>query len=73
MKLIRSGTANHTFLLADRERVLLMQLLGMYPRVPAEHHKATKSATPQTAETERLLKTHLASSSREIVKSPPPS
>jgi hypothetical protein len=60
MKLVSSGPANHTFLLADRERVLLMQLMGMYPRVPAAHHKATRAPTPQTAETERLLKDALS-------------
>jgi hypothetical protein len=56
MKLVSSGPASHVFLLAERERVLLMQLLSLYPRVPADHHKASKSATPASPETEQVLK-----------------
>ena len=60
MKLVSSGPTNHVFLLAERERVLLMQLLSLYPRVPPDHHKASKTPAPSPAETEQLLKEALA-------------
>jgi hypothetical protein len=55
MKCVNSGPGAYVFLLGKREKQLLIDLLRGYPRVPAEHHKLSKSAAEANAESQRLL------------------
>ena len=61
MKLIRATKGNLLFHVAERERTLLVELLSLYPRVPAAHQRLSNSGKiPGGEESQRLLDEALA-------------
>jgi hypothetical protein len=56
MKLLRIHDGNFEFDLAREERDLLFHLLGLYPVVPATHHRLTRDGKPSNQkENQELL------------------
>ena len=61
MKLIRTGKTRLCFHLAQREQRLLLQLLKLYPRVPATYPTLSRSGRlPEPEANQRLLNEALA-------------
>ena len=69
MKLIRATRLRLRFSLSPQEKQVLTDVLHLYPRVPATHHRVTKSApTDATKESQHLLDEALAEQRREHKK-----
>ena len=57
------------FHLGRREKLLLLEILKLYPRIPATHHQLSKSAgLPDAAASQRLLDEALAEQRAESKK-----
>lgn len=60
MKLERKHRDGFLFRLSAREKDLLFETIKLYPLVPAQHHRLTKTAAHQSDENQRLLEEALA-------------
>jgi hypothetical protein len=61
VKLIRVTKGNFTFQLGKREKLLLFQVLRLYPRIPpATFHLSKSDKLPDAEENQRLLEESLA-------------
>ena len=66
MKFLRTGRNGHVFHLGQREKLLLLQTLKLYPLVPATHHRLSQQVSgPEAAENQQLLETALAEKRQE--------
>lgn len=66
MKLLRTGKQGLVFQLAEREKLLLLETLKLYPLVPATHHRLSHEAKGEAAEeNQRLLEEALAEQRQE--------
>ena len=69
MKLIRATRHRLRFSLAPQEKQVLCDVLHLYPRVPATHHRVTRGAPSEAAkESQHLLDDALAEQRREHKK-----
>ena len=73
MKLISSRDGQLVFQLGKREKILLFELLKLYPRLPPAHQPLTKSrGLPDQVASQRLLEEalteHRAESKRQLQK-----
>jgi hypothetical protein len=59
VKLIKSGRGQYQFQLASREKDLLLQILDLYPRIPAGHQRLTKGVAKDDSN-QQLLSDFLA-------------
>lgn len=60
MNLKRVGKTGFVFQLTAREKKLLFETIGLYPLVPATHHRLSKTTTNPSEENQRLLEESLA-------------
>jgi hypothetical protein len=66
VKLIRADKGQFVFHVGNREKVLLFEILKLYPLVPASHQRLSKTAQgPAQDENQRLLEEALAEQRRE--------
>jgi hypothetical protein len=66
VKLLRAGKNGHVFHLGQREQQLLLEILKLYPLVPASHHRLSKEGeAPNADENQRLLEDSLAEQRQE--------
>ncbi|HYT61585.1 MAG TPA: DUF2017 family protein, partial [Haliangiales bacterium] len=66
MKFIKRDGDQFVFQVGKREKRLLLEVLKLYPLVPATHHRLSKSAdAKQVAENQKLLEEALAERKRE--------
>jgi hypothetical protein len=66
MKLLRVSKNSLAFLLNSRDKKLLLEMLELYPLVPAAHHRLTRPDDPAPSdENQRLLEESLAEQRRE--------
>jgi hypothetical protein len=66
VKLIPSDRAPFAFQLDAQEKHLLQQVLGLYPRIPAAHHRLSRSE--ERPEDQQLLESALAAQRQELQK-----
>ena len=67
MKLLRSAEDRFVFQLGSREKELLAEILGLYPRIPAAHQKLSKAGRVEES-SQRLLDEALAEQRKENQK-----
>lgn len=60
MKLHHATTDSFVFQLNAQEKELFLEMLQLYPLVPAQHHRLTKSPDAHSDENQRLLEESLA-------------
>ena len=66
MNLIRRTGRNFVFHISPREKRLLFEVLALYPLIPADHHKVSRTAAAkESAENQKLLEEALAERKRE--------
>jgi len=66
VKRLRASPAGIVFQIRPHERHLLLEVLQLYPLVPASHHRLTREAgTPQSDEDQRLLEESLSEQRQE--------
>jgi len=66
VNLIRRTGRNFVFLISPREKRLLFEVLALYPLIPADHHKVSRTAAAkESAENQKLLEEALAERKRE--------
>lgn len=66
MKLLRAGKIKLQFEVRREEMALLRLVLGLYPLVPATHHRLSKSGQiPKPDENQQLLEESLAAQRKE--------
>jgi len=67
VKLVRHAGERFEFQLGGREKDLLMEILGLYPRIPSAYQRLSKSAGSEEPN-QRLLEEALAEQRRENKK-----
>jgi len=66
VKLLRPGKNGHVFQLGPRERQLLLEIIRLYPLVPASHHRLSKDGKgPNADDNQHLLEEALAEQRQE--------
>ncbi len=66
MKFLKKDGKQFVFEIGKREKRLLLEVLKLYPLVPAAHHRVSKAAEgKQLAENQKLLEESLAERRRE--------
>jgi hypothetical protein len=69
MRFVRSSKDRSIFYVGKREKQMLFQLLKLYPRVPSEHHRLSRSnGGKANAESQRLIEEALAEQRRDNKK-----
>ena len=66
MKFIKADKGTFSFQIDGKEKHLLFEVLGLYPLIPASHHRLSKSE--ERVEDQQLLEQALAASRREHKK-----
>lgn len=66
MKQLRRDGDKSVFHLSGVEKALLFKILRLYPLVPAQHHQASRGATPGAPKSEQVLSEALAERRQEI-------
>ena len=64
MKLLEASAGAFRFQLSRQEKILLTELLKLYPALPASYHRLTKSADAAASEHQQLLEEALAAQKR---------
>jgi len=66
VKFITAEGDSFVFQISKREKRLLLEVLKLYPLIPAVHHRTSRNTdTKQTANNEKLLRDALAERTRE--------